>query len=481
MTVSLEKTEIVEYYKPPLRPSTHQWTYAGQPLKVSDTFKYLGLWLHSTSGVKAAISPLEQAGTRAMWAMESRFRDMELRDLYMKVHLFNCVVKPVLSFGCEVWGPGELCTIKEAGDMVKGPLKSVQNKFLRHLGKLRKSTSLPIIYRELGCVPMARLWMQSIIRFWNRCVDMGENEWLHLAFRENLQMSSQIIRRGPKSWTSEVLQALKALGWDTGAASIEARRWYPAGHAIPGISEQEVMGLWDHIWQGQWMGPWPHPRQDWNHDFGLEGVKQATYDTWMAAGAYLDAGQMAQRKAPWYPPGLPRYVRFTHTSNQEHVRSLMRFRTGSHLLAVETGRWEQPPVPRSDRECLICGMNVVQDEFHLVLECPRMHDLRAKYARLFEELGGPHVVEDSFMQTWFAPERAELAKVHSTGMRAFMDQHPAQLAAFIHEALETAARLPSIDPSSLVEVYSDHLDVGSDGHISWVSTVVDEDDDGGSD
>ena len=57
--------------------------------------------------------------------------------------------------------------------------------------------------------------------------------------------------------------------------------------------------------------------------------------------------------------------------------ALSRLRLSSHSLAIETGRYTG--IPRSDRICTFCNMNVVENEFHFLLACPYCIDLRRKY------------------------------------------------------------------------------------------------------
>jgi hypothetical protein len=122
----------------------------------------------------------------------------------------------------------------------------------------------------------------------------------------------------------------------------------------------------------------------------------------------------------------------------------------------------------------MCGLAAVEDEFHVVLECPALHDLRSEYASLFQPAGGPHVVEDVFVNTWFGYERAELSALYSAEMRAVMDQHPSRLAAFIHKIMELRKTLPVMisefdidDPAWQPQPgYMD--DFESDGHIDPV-------------
>ena len=52
-----------------------------------------------------------------------------------------------------------------------------------------------------------------------------------------------------------------------------------------------------------------------------------------------------------------------------------RIRVGSHRLRVETGRWSR--TPREDRLC-VCSTGV-QDEIHVLLQCPSSQQLRENY------------------------------------------------------------------------------------------------------
>ena len=50
-------------------------------------------------------------------------------------------------------------------------------------------------------------------------------------------------------------------------------------------------------------------------------------------------------------------------------KAITKFRLGSHLLKIETGRWNR--TPRESRLCDICG--VVEDEVHVIYSCTKVH------------------------------------------------------------------------------------------------------------
>ena len=66
---------------------------------------------------------------------------------------------------------------------------------------------------------------------------------------------------------------------------------------------------------------------------------------------------------------LPEYQRVAAT----------RFRTGSHYLKIETGRWSR--IQREDRLC-DCVNGGVQDERHVIEDCGHLEQIRQNYQQL---------------------------------------------------------------------------------------------------
>ena len=61
---------------------------------------------------------------------------------------------------------------------------------------------------------------------------------------------------------------------------------------------------------------------------------------------------------------------------------LIKLRTSSHKLAIETGRWHRPHIiPIENRLCNVC--HKLDDEYHFILECTRHIELRQKYIPIY--------------------------------------------------------------------------------------------------
>ena len=66
-----------------------------------------------------------------------------------------------------------------------------------------------------------------------------------------------------------------------------------------------------------------------------------------------------------------------HSAVTEHHRiAFSRFRTSSHRLKIETGRWSR--IKKEDRICN-CGLEEVQDEIHVIETCRSLVDLRESF------------------------------------------------------------------------------------------------------
>ena len=56
--------------------------------------------------------------------------------------------------------------------------------------------------------------------------------------------------------------------------------------------------------------------------------------------------------------------------NESLAIPLCKFRTSNHLLEVEKLRYIEPLIPKYQRICNKCNLQVVRNEFHNLLVCP---------------------------------------------------------------------------------------------------------------
>ena len=81
--------------------------------------------------------------------------------------------------------------------------------------------------------------------------------------------------------------------------------------------------------------------------------------------------------------GIFRFQPYLNVVNISKLRfEFTRLRVSAHRLEVEAGRWHKPEkTPYENRKCKHC--NVLEDEFHFLLECPVFNSLRKQYIRRY--------------------------------------------------------------------------------------------------
>lgn len=420
MEVNVGKTEVVVFRKASQpRDPTWQWQYGGSSLQVSEEFRYLGIIFHETKGVSAAIDSLATAARRAMWAMISRFRVARITDISMKLSMFSALVLPILEYCGEVWGPALLSTTKALKDLWDNPLQRVQTLFLRQMGSLRKSVATTPLHRELCQAPVARGWMRASYALWQRLRAAPADSLLGAAARESIRLSQASALGRKRTWAGQFLSMLQNLlgPRDTSGEldSFVTRSGLSTetGSLLP----LPCAACWE-AWDGMIDEPWQEVAGENPRTTALPQHKLATYAAWFATPRVPGS----DKTEDGYPMGMPRYVCHTGGVPFEQVKSLMRLRTGAHHLAIETGRWQG--LNRDERLCTKCNGGVVEDELHVLFECPFYDDVRAKFSEpLFSQFGGPGGVASVMQHQWFR-------------CAEFMEQEPRFVARFVHECLQ---------------------------------------------
>ena len=72
----------------------------------------------------------------------------------LQIELFNKTIKPILLYGAEIWGYGNLDIIER-----------VQLRFLKIILKLKRSTPNYFVYGETGCMPLSVDIEEKVISF----------------------------------------------------------------------------------------------------------------------------------------------------------------------------------------------------------------------------------------------------------------------------------------------------------------------------
>jgi len=295
-------------------------------------------------------------GRKAMFAMIRRCHELEVYNVHVQCHLFDALVKPVLNYGCEVWGPMLTSQgISHNPTSIGGEVEKLHLCFLHQCLGIRRSTAVAAIMHELGREPIAACWVRQAVRFWNKIQARPEGDLVKVAMRE----SCALARAGNQSWAAAFDKSIGS-GYDCLA------------EGMPFLPEEEIMEAVTHTWWSKCRGVMPAipegPDQRIRSisDHMSRGFKVLTYFQWFATEA-----DVPKHERWWF-----------HVNDKERIHALAQYRLGSHWLEVERGRYTG--VPRSQRICTCCSSGDRGDEVHL-FQCQFHAVARQRVNHLFAQ------------------------------------------------------------------------------------------------
>jgi hypothetical protein len=177
----VSKTKVVVFEK--CHSAAPKFTYRGTTIEQVQSFRYLGLKLHSTRGMAVAIDKLTIAGKNALFALHHRCNDLNITNPKVMCQLFDSLVRPLLSYACEVWTG---CT----GAKRLQQAKQVHRMFLRGILGVNKTTSTFVVLGEFGRYPLEYFWWQQTLKYYDRLWESTPDRLLYCAYQTQLQMLS---------------------------------------------------------------------------------------------------------------------------------------------------------------------------------------------------------------------------------------------------------------------------------------------------
>ena len=252
---------------------------------------------------------------------KSRLLNLSVDD---QLHLFDKIVIPILLYGCEIWGFGNLDVIER-----------VQLKFCKMVLNLKPSTPNYMIYGELGRVPMSVHIKTRIISYWSQILTGKQTKYSFILY--NL-----LYCKFNNGYETKWMGNLKSILDSSGFSYI----WV----------QNELMN--DNTWLKNNIKQrlTDQFRQTWESNCN-NSSKGITYNLFTLGNFECQ-----------------NYINSTLSNFKKSI--LARFRTTNHRLPIETGRWVN--ISRENRTCVLCSSDI-GDEFHFIMKCEALKNERKQY------------------------------------------------------------------------------------------------------
>ena len=234
------------------------------------------------------------------------------------------MVKPILLYGCEIWGFGNLDIVER-----------VQLKFLKHILCLKKNTSNIIVYGETGTKPLSIEIKARMISFWAKLIVTNYKKLT----TEIYAVALSNFKNSHSNFNFKWITCIKDIFIECGMANIWMSHEFPNVNWLVKSVKQKLSDIFINQWYS-----------------GLENTSNCKN--------YC----IFKRKFE-----IEKYLSETPS---KYLKYMIKFRTRNHKLPVETGNWHR--IPLEQRKCTLCNHNI-GDEFHFLLECPNLNTDRKKY------------------------------------------------------------------------------------------------------
>ena len=322
LTVNISKTKVMIFSGGRV-PKNLKFYFKGNELQIVNEYKYLGIFVTRTGTFFRTKKHIADQANIALFSLLRKIRALNL-PIHMQIELFNKTIKPILLYGCEIWGFGNLNQIEK-----------VQLKFLKHILNLKKSTPSFMIYGELGIYPIEIDIKSRLVSFWTKLVKNENN-----SLSSNMYLIIHSLNEQRKLKT----------------------KW------LDNIKNLIITNGYGNVWES--------PNEINTNWFKLsfkQKVKDQYTQNWNSLVEKSSSGLNYRIFKDTFE--INQY--FMTLSNYK-CRILTAFRTRNHRLPIEIGRWSS--IPLNQRICRLCN-NGIGDEYHYVLTCDSLTTQRGQYIK----------------------------------------------------------------------------------------------------
>ena len=321
LTVNTDKTKIMVFRKRGRLLSNEKWNFDGKELTVVDDFNYLGTVFNYTGSFKLNQEYLAGKAIKALNVLLQHFKKYDLKPKIL-CQLFDSFVGSILKYSAQVWG---FTQSKEQ--------ERIHLKFCKRILKLKANTSNAGVYGELGRYPLFITRYIQIIKYWSKIIHTD-----NIIIEKVYEQAKTDCNAGLKNWVYNVKLLLSNHGFSYIFEDAE------------NVDFKSFICIFKQRITDNFIQEWSQSMQT-NHVL----TTYVLFKNNLHYESYLDL--------------LPSSLRMF----------FCRLRLSVHPLRIQTGRYGRNRIARDQRYCLFCNSHDIEDEYHFMLICPFLEEIRKKY------------------------------------------------------------------------------------------------------
>ena len=333
MSINRTKTKILVFNRAG-KKSKDSFKLINDSLECCQSYRYLGVTLQCNGRFNNTFTDLSNRASKAIFKLKRMFNG-NVPSFDTCIHLFDSMVKPILSYGSDIWGAYLFCdNMKKFDYVMKNQLEKVHQSFLKYSMGLNRYCPLIGLYGETGRYPLANMMLKNSMKYLIRVKDMEIDSLLYQCYD-----NCKLFKTRYSMWS----QINKVLSLH-------------ANVQTPNISIQGANAIKNTLNQGfrtYWLSALHNDSKTAN---GNKLRNYRLYKTSFHKEKYLEHNDFERRQ------------------------NLGRLRLSCHKLFIETGRHVRlcERLAPEDRLCQYCTAQVCEDELHFIMHCSNYTILRKK-------------------------------------------------------------------------------------------------------
>lgn len=337
LEVNLDKSKVIIFSRCGRIPQNLQFTFNNNTITIVQKYKYLGTIISASGSFSQAKEELIDKGKKAYFSIRKVLQKTDF-DVKLSLHLFDSVIKPILTYNCEVWSQ---FTQPQLNLLIKGKhnrsnlFESYNNeieqkhlKFCKTLLGLNKKASNVATLGELGRFPLKSFCYVQQLKFLYRLSHIEKSTFVYKAYLDSEKLSNS----GNFSWALSVTYLCKLLNCTDIMSKINS------------MSKTQFNAYCHKLLENEYLDYWR---------------KKVFVDKIDESGNKLRTYRIFKKDF--------KLENYTMMKSRTLKKSLAQFRCANHRLEIELGR--RLDIPRDKRYCLICDQAEVGDEMHYLLNC----------------------------------------------------------------------------------------------------------------
>ena len=327
LQVKVNKTKVLIFKKGRLRKNT-KFTYKEECLEIVNNFKYLGVIFTVGGSFNTTFEALYGQALKSLCMLKFYMVKFPSMSISHKCELFDKLIEPILSYGCEIWGMNEA---------VK--LENIHLKFCKQILGVRSQTQNTFVYGELGRYPLKIKRLLRVVKYWFKIIRSTNEKYIKHVY--DMMLNDFQLFPEKKSWVKSIRNIFENLGFNI--------VWLNQGvenvKLFLSVFKQRIYDNYNQIWNSDLQNSSRAKTYRLYSDFVFQ--------------PYLNSIKIDKFRI-----------------------ALTRFRVSAHRLEIEAGRWHKPnKIPYNERKCKLC--KTIEDEMHFLLECPMFSDIRMLYIKKY--------------------------------------------------------------------------------------------------